>query len=612
MEKEDLIAYKKKTAELTEEEFKQRDLYLKGLADGTLQGSPIGIPSIDKPWLKFFDNDFLLKNINNISIYSNLINNNKDNLDSVAISYFGKNYTYRDLIMKIDIVANSFLNLGIKNGDIVTLSLPNTPENVFCLYALNKIGAICNFIDLRLKGEKLIDAIESTESTTIVTTDLFVNNLDEIVSSTHLKNVIIGSPFDSLPPALKALASLKKPKSKLKNFDAMYWKEFEKKGLKTISYEYEPCLESPVCILHTSGTTGNPKGVILTNKNFLEMSLQVSDGGLVYNKGDVFLSQVPPFLAYNVLAATNNPLSMGLKITMLPDYNPEKFADNILKYKPNHVIAGPADWSSFLKSEILKGKDLSFLSSMISGSDKIDEEIKKKINNILHEHGCKGEILEGYGMTEIGAAAVMNIPQHNVADSVGIPLRNVNICIWDNENDRELSYGAEGEICLSGPTVMKEYLNMPEETSLLKKVHADGSVWIHTGDLGYLNEDGNLFLKGRIKRVIIRFDGIKISPFDIEKIISKHENVLNCCVVGIDNEEMGYGSVPIANIVLKNNELEEKTKMELFEMCKQELGEKYQPQDFVVLDSMPLTDVGKVNYRKVQELDEELRRIKRR
>lgn len=514
--------------------------------------------------------------------------------------------------MKIDTVANSFLSMGIKKGDIVTLSLPNTPENVFCLYALNKIGAVCNFIDLRLKGEKLIDAIESTGSTTIVTTDLFLENLDKVVNLTNLKNVIIGSPFDSLPAVKKALVSLKQKKLEMKNFDTILWKDFEKKGLKSYSFDFNPDLDDSICILHTSGTTGNPKGVVLTNRNFLEMALQGSNGGLIYKKGDVFLSQVPPFLAYNVLSATNNPLSMGLQITMLPDYNPEKFAENILKYKPQHVIAGPADWSSFLTCDKLKGKKLDFLSSMISGSDKIDEETKKKINNILHEHGCKNEILEGYGMTEIGAAAVMNVPHHNVPNSVGIPLRNVNLCIWDNDSKSEVGYGVEGEICLSGPTVMKEYFNMDKETKMLKQVHEDGTTWIHTGDIGYLDEKGNLFLKGRIKRVIVRHDGIKISPYDIEKVLNANENVLSCCVVGIDNEELGYGSIPIANIVLKNKELEDVTIKELYSSCKKELGNKYQPNDIIALDELPLTDVGKVDYRKIQEMDKNLKKVKRR
>lgn len=605
MNKEDLLKLKEKISKLTDEEKKLRRLYLRGLSTGEIEGPMTDYASIDKPWLKCYEKDVLVKNISHKSVYEELVENNRNNKNNVAISYFGKKYTYKQLIELIDIAAKSFMELGVKSGDVVTLSLPNIPENVISFYALNKIGAIANFIDLRLLGDKLVNAINVPKSKFILTTDIFINNLDEVINKTNINKVVVLSPADSLPPVLQALYKIKNKVSVMKNANPINWKNFVSIGKNSsLDVNYKSEQDDSICILHTSGTTGVPKAVVLSNRNFLEMALQVKYSGLKYNDNDIFLSQVPPFLAYNILSATNNPLSMGLQITMLPDYQPSKFAENILKYKPQHVIAGPADWSNFLENSKIHNKDYSFLVSMISGSDKIEESKKSEINDLMHSMGCEENILEGYGMTEMGAAAVLNVPQHNIKDSVGIPLPRVNLCICDELNN-ELQYNEIGEICMSGPTAMKEYYNNEEETNKIKRIHADGKYWLHTGDLGYIDKNGNVFLKGRMKRIIVRYDGFKISPYDIEKIIMNCEYVENCCVVGISNMEKGYGAVPVVNFVVKKG-IDKDYVIELLkEKCKQELGEKYQPKYFRCVESLALTDVGKIDYRAIESENEE-------
>lgn len=565
-----------------------------------------GYPSIDKPWMKWYGvSETTLGICDNTNVYSKLKQLSSTRGNKTAINYFGRKYSYRELLRKIDETAKAFLLMGVTEKDIVTLSLPNIPENVFCFYALNKIGAVANFIDLRLKGDKLVEAINSTGSEVIVATDLFADELDTIVKRTKLKNVVIASPADSLPLMLKHIYRLKNRKFFMKNIKAICWKNFEKSAKKFDgSFIYHESEEASACILHTSGTTGKPKRVVLTNKVFLEMYIQIANAGLKIYEGDRFLSQVPPFLAYNIVMATNTPLFMGLQILMLPDYQPDKFADNIYKYKPNHVIAGPADWLNFTTNSKMKWRDYSFLVSMISGSDKIESEQKRKVNAVLAECGCKEEILEGYGMTEIAAAAVMNVPAHNVDESVGIPLPKVNVCIYDNEAECELKYEEVGEICMSGPTVMSGYYGDLEETQKVLRKHADGILWLHSGDLGYINQEGNLFSKGRLKRIIIRHDGLKISPYDIEKVLSTHKCVSNCCVVGKSDVVNGNGAVAVAFVTIQedvhvdNSEIEK----ELMEICKANLQERYQPKEIHVIGEIPLTSNGKVNYRKLEEM----------
>jgi long-chain acyl-CoA synthetase len=293
------------------------------------------------------------------------------------------------------------------------------------------------------------------------------------------------------------------------------------------------------------------------------------------------------------------PLSLGIRLEMLPDYEPHKFADNIYKHKTAHAVAGPADWSNFLENNKVSKRDYSFLKTLGSGSDKIDTTKRHEIDKILSNCGVKFGVMEGYGMSEVGSAAVTNLPKYIVDDSVGIPLTKMNISIVD-ENNNELTYNETGEICFSGETMMKEYLNNVEETQNIITIGSDGRRWLHSGDIGYMDENGNIFLQGRIKRIIVRYDGFKIFPLEVENIIMKSGVVENCCVVGIPNKEKGSGAMPVAAVVLKENYNNIEYCISCINnICNEQLTERYRPTDIMILDELPLTDVGKVDYRKL-------------
>lgn len=554
-----------------------------------------GYPSIDKPWEKYYSEDAIHAEIPDISIYEQLCKNNKDNIHGKALSYFSVNYTYKELIEKIDKVAGAFQNIGVKKGDVVNVALPNIPENIFIVYGLNKIGAIANLIDLRAKGEMLIHYLNEANSKIVVLCDLFAENLLSIIDKTSIEKAIVVSPMESLPLFIKIF---KKKRLSLPPM-VMQWSRFVK--VKKCSIQsLESKGDDVAVILHTSGTTGISKGVMLTNRNVNAMAIQYKVSGMHYIKGDLFLNQVPPFLAYNIVLATHVPLSLNMHLLLLPTYEPEKFASNISKYKPSHVVAGPADWSSFLNFGRLL-KDYSFLKTLASGSDSMNIEIKQNVNILLAEKGCKFSITEGYGMTEVGSAACTNLPSHDVLGSVGIPLPLMNFCIWDNEKNEELKYGKQGEICISGPTLMKEYYNMQSETQDVIKMHSDGNVWLHTGDLGYVDNDGNIWLVGRLKRIIILFDGQKVSPFQIENVIRQCEYVKECCVVGGHDSLHENGRIPIAYVVLNNSADKSAALLSISELCDKELKAIYQPAKIEVIDALPLTPNGKVDYRKLEE-----------
>lgn len=606
MEKEKLIELKEKLSKLTEKEQMERDLYLRKLATGEIQGPPTGYGSIDKPWLKYYPEKTVKSKTSEKNIYEYILERNKNRLDKIAINYFGKKITYKQLFESIDTAAKAFNDMGIKKGDIVTLSSANTPQNAISIYALNKLGAIANIIDLRLKGEKLKKAINLTESKLIVTTDLFISNLDEVINETSIENVIVTSPFDSMPLVLNKLLKLKNKQKETKNMQqSITWDEFYKKGKKiTEELNVQPSKsDDGICIMHTSGTTGDSKGVLLKNKTFNAMVLQYEDNVVTIKDGERLLSQVPPFLAYSAIMAIHLPLSLGLRIEMLPDYKPEKFAENVYKHKTAHAVAGPADWNNFLEDKNASKRDYSFLSTLGSGSDKISTKKRKTIDKILENAGCKNKIIEGYGMTEVGSAAVTNIQSHIVDESVGIPLPKMCVQIYDNELETECQYNEQGEICFHGDTMMKAYFNNPTATENTMKLHSDGKYWIHSGDIGYMDPNGNIFLQGRIKRLILRHDGIKISPYDIEKIVLEVDGVKDCCTVAIDDLEHGYGSVPGISVVIKEEFKPETEEIldKINNKCNNELSEKYLPKQIRTVDELPLTPVGKIDYRQLEK-----------
>lgn len=559
-----------------------------------MMGEKTGYPSIDKPWLKYYSEEAINAEIPTNSIYDQLCECNKDNLDGKAVSYFSVTLTYRELIRKIDTVAQAFIRLGIKTGDIVNVALPNIPENIYIVYGLNKIGAIANLIDLRSKGESLLHYFNETDATIAIICDLFAENIYEVLDKTLIKKTIIVSVFDSFPAFARVI--LKKRKNHPMN--VIDWKHFMKlsDGKSCDSCGDE---DNTAVILHTSGTTGVSKGVMLSNRSINAMAIQYKMSGMRYERGDVFLNQVPPFLAYCIVLALHLPFCLRMHLRLLPNYEPDKFASNISKYKPNHVVAGPADWGSFLDYEKV-GKDYSFLKTLASGSDSMRTERKQAVNKLLASRGCQFQIMEGYGMTEVGSAACTNLPIHDVIGSVGVPLPLTTFCIWDNENEKELKYGELGEICISGPTAMKGYYGDDGDTINVLKVHPDGHTWIHTGDLGYIDEKGNVYFKGRLKRLIIRFDGRKISPFLIEDVMRTDKDVKECCAVGKPDNVHNRGAIPIVYIVLKEGADKDIVFERLQNTWKMKLKDLYDSAEYMAIDALPLTPNGKVDYRALE------------
>lgn len=562
-----------------------------------------GYPQIDKPWIKYYTDDALNATISKVTIYENLKNVCENLKKSCAIDFLDKKITYEKLLNRIDTVANAFAKLGVKDGDLVTLMLANTPENVMCIYALNKIGAIANFVDLRTSEDELKSYLNDSDSKVVVATDLFLPNLTKVLDSTNVEHVVVASPCESLPFFIKQAFNKKNNVQKIPN-NYIKWKNFEKVGKSSLNIpgvSYLP--NKPACITYTSGTTGKSKGVVLTNENFLAQVNQYKNCGLSFEPGEIFFNQVPPFLAYNAIMATNLPLSLGMHMVMKPSYEPENFAKNVMKIKANHVIAGPADWSNFLNNPKVETSDLSYMKTLASGGSHFDPTKKDKVDNLLAKHGCKNKIIEGYGMSEASTAVCTNLPQCNVNGSAGIPLPQTSIAVCNPETGEFLKYNEVGELCFTGPGIMKEYFKNPDATLDVLREHSDNNVYLHSGDLGYVTEDGIIYVSGRLKRVIVRHDGFKVSPLEIENVIMENPYVDDCCVVGVFDDEHQFGQIPVANVVLKENIDKDKDEIvdDIKQLCVNKIIDIHLPKKIVLVTKLPLTKVGKVDYRLLTE-----------
>lgn len=619
MTKEQLIEYKKKLINLTEQEKIERDLYLSKLQKGEILGPVTDIPSIDKPWLKYYDEESIKTTMPNMSCYDYLYSCNARYLDRVALSYFGRKITFRELFDNIDKTALALKASGVKENDIITISLPNIPEAAYLFYACSKIGAIANMVDPRTSDEGLKKYIEEVDSKLVIIIDSYFNKVKDLVNHV-VEKIVAVSPAESLPLGLNLgykaksfIESLKDSNKKIVYSDQVSnWSNFIKSGenyFGSTTIDYVP--NRSFVIEHTGGTTGNPKGVVLTNENINAVALQSVLTGIDMKREHTWLDIMPTFIAYGVGMGLHLPLTIGMETILIPQFDPKKFDELILKHKPVHMVGVPSYWGTIINSKKMQKQDLSFMIAPTVGGDAMDVTLEKESNEFLRKHNCSTKITKGYGMTEVCGGIVGTVDENNEIGSVGIPFVKSMVAIFDPETGEELGYNKHGEVCMTGPNRMLGYFANQKETQNILKVHDDGSVWVHSGDIGYMTERGNLFIVDRLKRMIIRYDGFKVFPSLIEKVIGSHQAVDSCKVVGTPDLEHSQGKLPKVHVVLKEEfvENQEEIVQNLKKMCLEQLPEYMQPVNYKVRENMPLTSIGKIDYRALEAEDEKAKTL---
>jgi len=574
-----------------------------------------GYASIDKPWQKYYSKEAITASIPELTAYQYIVSQNKDNLSTKAIMYYGKKISYKNYIDMIDETARRLYNLGVTEGEVVTVMSVANPELEVLFYALNKLGAVINLIDVRSDYKQIKKYLMEVKSSEVVVMDNFLPEFDKCMEDEDIdnivENVITLSPYNSVLFPFNVLAE----KKSRKEDSTLYSKidEIKKKNkymtwndlMSVHKYRYPryPRYKKNMvaALVHTGGTTGVPKTVKLSNENFNAMAIQYKSLNANYNKGDTFLNGIVPFVAYGIVVTIHMPMCLGMTNIIAPILSPKEFTEFMIKYKPNHTATVPTYVEHFIEDEKANSMNWKCIKHIGVGGESFTRTQEQEVKDFLKNHNSSGSIDKGFGMTELSGTSVTCMGNVNKFTSLGIPLPLNTYGIFERGTDKELKYGEEGEICITGPTEMIGYLDNEEEESKVIKIHSDGKRWIHSEDVGIIDEDGFLFFKGRYKR-LIPHGGFKLYPSYIEGVIMKHPDIDNCCVISIPDKV--YGASPEAHVVIKKDNVSElkKLKEELIKLCQDKLPSYSQPEDFIFEEDLPLTSVGKVDYKKVEKM----------
>lgn len=556
-------------------------------------------PSVSKPWMQYYSDEAKHLELPKCTVLQYLKQVNANRMDQPALQYYGTTITHREFFKRVDECANAFAALGVKQGDMVSMVTVAVPETVFAIYALNKIGAVANTIDPRMDVNSIKRMVQEANSRLLFTIDIAFPKIQKIMPEINQDYVIVQPASRSLP-FLKRIYKTVTNKTKITYTDnVIQWDTFVKKGVGTTAVEAPYVGDAVVAVTYTGGTTGFPKGVLLTNDSMNAVAINFQYSGLYYEAGHRFLGIIPVFSSYGMVCGMHMPLAMNFELVLIPKFVPEELGKLIKEFRPNHMISTPAFYEMMMNSKELKGMDLSFLITIGSGGDTMNEGLEQKLDQFIEDHNMKYPLAQGYGMSELSAAASFCVNKIYRRHSVGIPSLTTTVGIFDTETGEELPIGEVGEICVTGASVMKGYYNRPEETAHVMRKHDDGQVWIHSGDLGELDEDGFLYVIGRVKRMITRFDGHKVFPVNIESLVGGHPMVRNCCVFGVNDMDHAQGQYPLVAVSLKDCN-KEAVCQELYDVCQMELEERGRPVGVIHMEEIPLTGMNKNDYRTLE------------
>lgn len=520
----------------------------------------------------------------------------EDFKDMNAISFYNTNVKFSQMFDEIEKMAVVLKNFGIKKGDVIVVALPSIPEAAYLFYAANKLGAVYCGMDCRNTEEENRKIIDHVTPKICFVADFHLPAFKNIDSPT----IVYVNPANSVGGFIdtagkfadffKGRLFLRLKKDNVYRFTAF----LKKYGSDTFVDDEEVSGDDECAYFYTSGTTYGRKCVVLTNTNMNSAMYQHEMLTERAQKGDRLLNVMPLFTCYGIIHGTHFPLCIGQEVRQLPLFNDMKMKETLLKERPNAIITVPGHWDSFLKDDFEKC-DLSFLRTVIVGGDKMFPESVNKINSIFAQCGSPAYLMNGYGMTETcstGVASEKGMPP----ECSGKICYLTKIKIIDCETMEEVPKGELGEICIHGSSVCKGYLNDKEATDNLLKIHSDGLVWLHTGDIGYMDENNLLYFCERKKRMFVRHDGTKVSPYAIEQHLSKCPIVDKCIVVAIKDEEHSYGMCAGAVIVLKKDADPETAQTVIERFSAENIPNYMQPKKFKFVAEIPKTKAKKVDY----------------
>ena len=557
-----------------------------------------------KPWLEYYKEEGVPSTIEypDCSMVDMVMQSAEKWPDNVAYSYYGHKVTFKNFVKKIEKAARALKNYGVKEGDRVTICMPNTPEGITMVYAVNMVGAVCNMVHPLSSEKELEYYIKVAESKYVLVIDAVFDKIYKLRDVAQLERIIVVRPSAGLGFLKKKLYNtlhIKKVRLPVNDSRVVLWEDFIANSyFYQGNYHEERGGEDLAVIMYSGGTTGAPKAVMLSNLNINAES--ICDATMIRQvvPGATVLSILPLFHCFGLGVCIHTPLCRGMGCILIPAFSHKQFADIIRKNEPNFIVGVPTLFEALINTK-LKSKDLKSVTAVICGGDALNQTLRDKVNQFLENHGSEAKIRVGYGLTE-GSGAVCLSPERTFADGIiGVPMPDTDFKIIKNDTFKELPAGEEGEICISGPLVMMGYLGDDVETAQTIRLHDDGKLWLHTGDIGYLGEDGLIYFAQRLKRIIIS-SGYNIYPTHLESIINSHEAVLTSTVIGIDHHYKGQ--VPKAFIVLKPGyKPGKRLEREIRELLERNVPIYALPAAYEFRDKLPKTKVGKVAFRELEK-----------
>lgn len=560
--------------------------------------------STKAPWLAYYGNTPASLEYPHKTMFQMVSDTAHQYPGNIAYTFMGKATTYSEFIRRIEDAARGLTAMGIGRGDRVTICMANTPQAVDCFYALNRIGAIPNMIHPLSAPQEIAFYLNVSHSKAILTLDQFYYKVAQI--QPDLKQpcqILIAKVVDELPLHLRPLYPLTKGAravKKLPKTGYTLWTSMIHAGKKTQLPPDTGKFNDCGAILYSGGTTGTNKGIMLSNLNFNALGMQtIAASGFKDIAGTKMLSVMPIFHGFGLGIGIHTALIGGGTCILIPQFNVKIYAETLKKSKPNFIPGVPTLFEALLRTDDLKGVDLSFLKGIFSGGDSLSPELKKKIDQFLKEHNCSEQIREGYGATECVTASCLTPKDYARSGSIGVPFPDTYYMIVAPGTTEELPANTDGEICVTGPTVMMGYMDNPEETKQTLQRHVDGRIWLHTGDMGRMDQDGFVYFRQRIKRMIIT-SGYNVYPSQLENIIDGHEKVLLSCVIGV-KDPYRVQRVKAYVVPMPGVEPTEELKQELLEYCSSRIAKYAIPREIEFRSELPKTLVGKVAYRALEE-----------
>ena len=559
----------------------------------------------ERPWLEFYEEENIPSSIEypDCSMVDMVIQSAEKWPDNVAYTYYGHKVTYKNFVKKIEKAARALKNYGVKEGDRVTICMPNTPEGITMVYAVNMVGAVCNMVHPLSSEKELEYYIKVADSKYVLVIDAVFDKIYKLRDTAQLERIIVVRPSAGLGFLKKKLYNtlhIKKVRLPSNDSRVVLWEDFIANSyFYQGNYHEERGGNDLAVIMYSGGTTGAPKAVMLSNLNINAES--ICDGTMIRQivPGVTVLSILPIFHCFGLGICIHTPLCKGMGCILVPAFSHKQFADIIKKNEPNFIVGVPTLFEALINTK-LRSDDLKSVTAVICGGDALNQTLRDKVNDYLKAHGSNAKIRVGYGLTE-GSGAVCLSPENAFADGIiGVPFPDTHLKIVKNDTFDELPAEGEGEICISGPLVMMGYLGDDAETAQALRVHPDGRLWLHTGDIGYVGkDDGLIYFAQRLKRIIIS-SGYNIYPTHLESIINSHEAVLTSTVIGIDHPYKGQ--VPKAFIVLKPGyKAGKKIEREIRALLERNVPIYALPVAYEFRDKLPQTKVGKVAFKKLEE-----------